>query len=356
MKKRNVAIIGQGRSGKDIHGVYYRSDDNVFYNVKYVVDEDEFRRERALKEYPGCAVFADYRDLFGKDDIDLVVNSTYSDMHYPITKDLLEHGFNVLVEKPFARTRYECDALIRLAKEKGVVLAVFQQTFFNPFYPFAKEVIASGKLGEIKEVKLRYNGFSRRWDWQALQKRCAGNLYNTGPHPIGLALGFMDFDPNIRVAYSKLDLVISSGDADDFSKIILDAPGKPFVDIEISQNDAYSPYNLKVMGTLGTLQCTPFAYKMKYAIPGENPEQPVQENFMEDENHNPVYCEENFITHEEEGKFPGAAFGIATAAFYEQLYYAIAEGRPLIVTPEMAAQAISVIETAHAQNPMPVKY
>ena len=195
MKKLNLAIIGQGRSGKDIHGVYYRSADNVFYDVKYVVEADEFRRERALNDYPGCKVFADYRDLFAVDDIDLVVNATYSDLHYSISKDLLEHGFNVLIEKPFARTRYECDALIRLAKEKGVVLAVFQQTFFNPFYPFAKEVIASGKLGEIKEVKLRYNGFSRRWDWQALQKRCAGNLYNTGPHPIGLALGFMDFDP-----------------------------------------------------------------------------------------------------------------------------------------------------------------
>lgn len=356
MEKLNLAIIGQGRSGKDIHGVYYRSGDNVFYNVKYVVEADEFRRQRALNDYPGCTVFEDYHELFAMDDIDIVVNSTYSDLHYAITKDLLEHGFNVLVEKPFARTRYECDALIQLAKEKGVVLAVFQQTFFNPFYPFAKEVIASGKLGEIKEVKLRYNGFSRRWDWQALQKRCAGNLYNTGPHPIGLALGFMDFDPNIRVAYSKLDLVISSGDADDFSKIILDAPGKPFVDIEISQNDAYSPYNLKVMGTNGTLQCTPFAYKMKYAIPGENPEQPVHETFLEDENHNPIYCVEDFITHEEEGAFPPAAFSIASADFYKQLYYAIAEGKPLIVTPEMAAQTISVIETAHAQNPMPVKY
>ena len=54
MKKLNLAIIGQGRSGKDIHGKYYRSGDNQYYNVKYVVDADEFRRGVAEEIYPGC--------------------------------------------------------------------------------------------------------------------------------------------------------------------------------------------------------------------------------------------------------------------------------------------------------------
>jgi len=261
-----------------------------------------------------------------------------------------------LVEKPFARSRYECDELINLAKAKGVVLAVFQQTFLAPFYLFAKELVASGKLGELKQVTLHYSGFSRRWDWQTLQKNCAGSAYNTGPHPIGLALGFLDFDPSIRVAYSKLDCVLTSGDADDFVKIILDAPGKPVADVEIHSNDAYSNYNLKLQGSLGTFQCTPAAYKMTYIVPGENPEQPVQENFLQDANHNPIYCSEKLIKHEEEGEFSGDAFGSGTASLYEQLYYAITEGKPMTVTPEMAAQIVGVIETVHAQNPLPVKF
>lgn len=355
MKKLNVAIIGQGRSGRDIHGGYFLREDNKYYNVKYVVDACAERREIAKQLHPGCTVFADYTELFGIEDIDVVVNATYSEMHAPITKDLLEHGFNVLVEKPFGRTRFECDELIKLAKDKGVVLAVFQQTFLAPFYLFAKELAASGKIGQIKEIKLRYNSFVRRWDWQTLQKRCAGNTYNTGPHPIGVALGLMDFDPNIRVAYSKLENIFSSGDADDTSKIILDAPGKPFADIEMAANDAYSPYNLKLQGTLGTFQCTPTAYKMTYIVPGENPEKPVQEEFIHD-NFKPIYCSEKLIKHEEEGTFNGTAFDVGTANMYEDLYYKITEGKPMRVVPEMAAQVISVIETVHAQNPMPVKF
>ena len=356
MKRLNLAIIGQGRSGKDIHGKYYRSDDNKYYNVKYVVDADSFRRQVAEQIYGGCQTFADYRELFALDDIDLVVNATYSEMHYSITKDLLLHGMNVLVEKPFARSKYECDELIKIAKEQGVTLAVFQQTFFAPFYQFAYDTISSGKIGEIKQINIRYNGFARRWDWQTLQKKCAGSAYNTGPHPIGMALGFLDFDNDMRVVYSKLDSVLTSGDSDDYAKILLTAPSKPLVDIEITSIDAYSDYNVKILGSKGTLKSTPTAYEMTYIIDGENPERPVIDVFMKDEEGNPIYCTENLVKHTESGSFNGTAFDVGTAKLYEQLYYKISEGKPMTVTPEMAASIVSVIESAHASNPLPLKF
>ena len=58
----------------------------------------------------------------------------------------------------------------------------------------------------------------------------------------------------------------------------------------------------------------------------------------------------------EEGDFAGDAFSIGTPALYEQLYFKLTEGRPMDVTAEMAADVISVIETVHAHNPMPVKF
>lgn len=356
MKRLNIAIIGQGRSGKDIHGNYYRSETNLYYNVKYVVDSDEFRRKVSEEIYPGCKTFENYRELFALDDIDLVVNATYSEMHYPITKELLLHGKNVLVEKPFGRSRYECDELIKIAEEQGVTLAVFQQTFLAPFYEFIYNMIKSGELGDVKQIDIRYNGFARRWDWQTLQKKCAGSTYNTGPHPIGMGLGFLDFDRNARVVYSKLDTAITSGDADDYAKILIAAPDKPLIDIEISSIDAYSSYNVKVQGTKGTLKATPRAYEMTYICDGENPERPVIEESLKDEDGNPIYCKENLIKHVRSESFNGTAFDIGTAKLYEQLYYKITEGRNMTVTAEMAAEVISVIETVHAQNPLPLKY
>jgi len=255
-----------------------------------------------------------------------------------------------------ARTRYECDDLIKTAQEHGVVLAVFQQTFLAPIYLFTRQLVDSGVLGHIEQIRICYNGFSRRWDWQTLQKNCAGGAYNTGPHPIGLALGFLDFDPNAQVVYSRLANALTSGDSDDYAKILLTAPGKPLVDVEISSIDAYSSYNIKIMGSRGTYTCNTQDYQYTYIVDGENPERPVIEQSLQGENGEPIYCSEQLIKHTESGKFDGDAFGSAPANFYDDLYHKIVDGQTLRVTPEMAAQIIGVIETAHAQNPLPLKF
>jgi len=357
MKKLNLAIIGQGRSGKDIHGLFYRSEDNRFFNVKYVVDADAYRRQVSQEIYPGCATFADYKDLYQFSDIDLVVNATFSEMHYPITKDLLSHGLNVMVEKPLAGTYYECQDLIKTAKEKGVLLAPFMQSFYAPYYQKARQVIASGVLGDIKQIDITYSGFSRRWDWQTLQKKLAGNIYNTGPHPIGLALGFLDFDPRTKVVFSRLDKTMTSGDADDYAKILLAAPGKPLIDLEINSNDAYPVRNVKILGSKGTLHSTLSRMDMTYIVDGENVERPVVEDFLKNENGDPIYCWEELCKHEESQDFVARdVFTKSVAWLYENVYNAITRGDAWKVTPEMAAQVISVIECVHAENPMPVLY
>jgi predicted dehydrogenase len=189
-----------------------------------------------------------------------------------------------------------------------------------------------------------------------LQKKCAGGAYNTGPHPIGMGLGFMDFDKDAKVVYSKLDTALTSGDSDDYAKILLSAPNKPLIDIEISSIDAYSDYNIKVQGSKGTLKATPQSYEMTYICDGENPERPVTEKFIQDSEGKPIYCREKLIKHVVSEQFNGTAFDIGTARLYEQLYYKITEGQDMTVTPEMAAAIISVIETVHAQNPLPLKY
>ena len=62
MKELNIAIIGQGRSGRDIHGSHFKSERNENFNVCSVVEVDPERRQRALEEYPGCKVYEDYKD------------------------------------------------------------------------------------------------------------------------------------------------------------------------------------------------------------------------------------------------------------------------------------------------------
>ena len=357
MDQINVAIIGQGRSGRGIHGHFFRSPENNLVNVVAVAELDPARRERALEEYPGCEVTADYRDFFGRKDIDIVVNATYSSDHYGITKDLLTHGLNVIVEKPFARNRFECDDLIRIAKEKGLVLAVFQQSFLTTFYEESRKVMESGVIGDVLQIDITYSGFARRWDWQTTQMRMGGGIYNTGPHPIGLALGFLDFDERTRVAFSKLATTkLSSGDSDDYAKIILEAPGRPVVDIEVNSNDAFAAGQVKFLGTKGTYRCTIDNYEMKYIVEGENVPRPVELEPLRGENGRPAYCSEELKAHTEKGEYVGNPFKKGTETFYQMIYDRLKHGKPMQITPEQAAMIVGVIETVHAENPLPRKF
>ena len=357
MKKLRVAIIGQGRSGRNIHGKFFKSADNDFCEVVCIVEADEFRRNRAAEEF-GCDTVADYTELFGRKDIDLVVNASFSHMHYPITKDLLNHGFSVLSEKPFGRSYYECLDLIHTAEKQGVTLAAFHQSLLSPAFLNVKKIIASGKLGDVLQINLKYSGFARRWDWQTLQSRCAGGLYNTGPHPVGQALDLLGWDTDTAVAYSSMKTVLTSGDGDDYAKVILQAPHKPTVDIEVISADAFAgDYVFKIYGSKGTLCSTNSSYKLKYVEDfSAYPERPVTAVPLSDENGNPIYCSEKLTFTEVDEKISGSSFDVAVRDFYRMMYDAIFEGKPLAIPPEHAAQVIGIIEACHAENPLPVRF
>ena len=356
MRKLRVAIIGQGRSGRDIHGKFFKSADNDICQVVCIVEADEARRKKAAVEF-GCDTVADYKELFGRKDIDVVVNASFSQMHYAISKDLLEHGFNVLSEKPFARSYYECMDLIHTAKKHGVIITAFHQTLYNPAFLNVKNIIESGKLGRILQINLKYSGFARRWDWQTLQSNCAGGIYNTGPHPIGQALDLLGWDKNAKVAYSSLDTVLTSGDADDYGKIIITAPGKPTVDIEVISADAYSDHTFKIYGSKGTLVSTNSSYKMKYIEDfSALPERPLIREPLSNAEGNPAYCSEKLEFVEESNAITGSSFDAAVCQFYTMLAGSILDKKALDIKPEYAAEVIRIIEACHAENPLPVKF
>ena len=356
MKKMRIAIIGQGRSGRDIHGKFFKSEANDFCEVVCVVEEDEYRRNKAADEYK-CDVCVDYKELFARNDIDLVVNASYSQQHYEISKDLLQHGFNILSEKPFGRTYYECMDLDRVAKENNVLVSAFHQSLYNPTHMKIKEIIKSGKLGEVFQINMKYSGFARRWDWQTLQACCAGGVYNTGPHPIGQALDLVDW-ADVKVAFSSLGRILTSGDSDDYAKIILQSPDKTVIDIEVNSADAYAnDYNFKIFGSKGTLIAKDGKYEMKYIEDfSVYPERPVANRFISKEDGSPAYCSEKLEFTEEGDTISGSSFTTAVCMYYQMMYRSIIEGAPLEITPEMAAKAIAVIEVCHAQNPLSVKF
>ncbi|MEG2117949.1 MAG: Gfo/Idh/MocA family oxidoreductase [Clostridia bacterium] len=351
MKQLNLVLLGQGRSGRDIHGLHLKKDTERF-KVVGVVEPIKERRERAAEEY-GCEVFEDYKQILGKKGIDLVVNATPSYIHFAITKDLLEHNFNVLTEKPFVPTVEEFDILEKTAKEHGCKMLIFQQSRFANYFLKVKEILASGVLGKIAQIGIQFNGFARRWDWQCLLANNGGALANTGPHPLDQALNLLDDYDHMPNVFCKMANLNVFGDAEDYCKLILTSPNKPLIDLEISSADAYPLFTYKIHGSNGGLKGTMAHIDWKYFKPEEAPKQKnVPGALYTTPEKLPAYCGETLNWHEEswDGD-PQAPFIAAVQTYYDQIYLLFTEGRPHDVLPKQVRQQIAVTREAHKQNP-----
>jgi len=361
MRKIKTAILGQGRSGRDIHAASLIGMQDKF-QITAIVEPLPNRRERAKTEY-GCAVYSDYTELFGQSgEIDLVVNSTPSHFHVPVTLDLLKNGFNVLCEKPLAKTAAEVDSLISAADENNRLLAIFQQSRYGEAYRELRRILDSGILGRIIQISVQYNGFSRRWDWQTLQEYNAGSLYNTGPHPVDQLLRLLDYDgmPDVKC---YMDRVNTFGDAEDYVKLIMTAPGKPIIDLEISSCNPYPKFNYSVQAQHGGLCGDDSHLDYKYYVRESAPAQRLTREPIANPDGTPAYCRETLEWVEKSWKpgdvpdsdtayIPGQPSPGPTVLFYEMLYNHIADGAPLEVTPQQVRQQIAVMEECHRQNPM----
>ncbi|MGF9911143.1 Gfo/Idh/MocA family oxidoreductase [Paenibacillus ehimensis] len=349
----NVGIIGQGRSGRNIHGAQLALM-NERYRIAAVADGLEERRRRAEQEY-GCRAYATYQEMAEAEKLDLVVNASPSDLHFPITLDLLNRGLNVLCEKPLAKTPEEVDRLIEASERSGAVLAVFQQSRYMPAFVKLRQIIESGVLGRIVQIDLTNNHFGRRWDWQSLQENNGGNLLNTGPHPVDQALQLFGGDQLPQVV-CVMDRANTFGDAEDYVKLLLRGPGRPTVDIEISSCSAYAREKFIVQGTCGGLRGNNGYLEWKYFKPEEAPEQRLIREPLFDANGEPAYCTEQLRWYEErwelalpEGK---NEFGYMTEQLYEMLYRTLGEGAPLEITPHQVRLQMAVMEECRRQNPL----
>ena len=350
MKKLNVAIIGQGRSGRDIHGKHFHTDTERFH-VAAVVEALEDRRRRAVEEY-GCDTYESYSELFGRKDIDLVVNASFSYMHAPITIDLLNHGFHVLTEKPCAGTPEEVQAMMDAGKKNNRMFAIFQQSRFAPYFEKVKSIINSGVLGRIVQISIRFNGYARRWDWQCCQEFLGGSLYNTGPHPMDQALNLLDYYDGTPNVFCRMDRANTFGDAEDYVKVILTAPERPLIDVEISSCDAYPGYTYKVQGTRGGLKGNMTHIDWKYYSEEEAPRQVLIKTPLKNSEGLPMYCSEKLVwTEESWNTNEPRTFTYAVKRFYDTIYNHLVNGASLVVTPEQVKQQIAVIHECHRQNP-----
>jgi predicted dehydrogenase len=141
-----VAVIGVGHVGRH-HARLYTEVPGV--ELVGVVDIQKARAEE-IATLGKTTAFTNYRDLFGKIDAASLAIPTID--HARVGVDLLEHGIDVLVEKPVASTLEQARSLTDAAKVNRRVLQVGHVERFNPVVAAARELATKPQFFEIHRL------------------------------------------------------------------------------------------------------------------------------------------------------------------------------------------------------------
>lgn len=352
-----VGIAGQGRSGYCIHGSWLNTAPELF-RITAVADQLPERRDDAAREF-GATVFADYQDMLRAGGFDLFVNALPTPLHAPATIAALQAGYHVVSEKPLAGTVADVDQMQEAAVRAGRVLAPFQNNRFQPFCEKMQEIIRSGVLGEILVIRSSWSGFSRRWDWQTLQRNLGGALFNTGPHAVDQALALIGWDQDPQVFCRMRCHNDLGGDADDLTALTLYGQHMPMVEILLSAYLAYPQGDMyNISGTLGGLTGHATELTWQYYDPAEAPAQAFWPQWSVDRQYprEELPWQYRAWTIDEEcaksaSGYTLKSFSVGTERFYRNVHHVLRQGGDLLVTIPQVRRQIAIIEECRRQNP-----
>ena len=103
---------------------------------------------KAKTDHPTARVYADYREMLAKEDLELCDVVLPSHLHFPVAYDVLQAGRHLLLEKPMALSLDHCTQLIDLAKARGRILAVGHELRMSSLWGKVKELIDAGAIGD----------------------------------------------------------------------------------------------------------------------------------------------------------------------------------------------------------------
>jgi scyllo-inositol 2-dehydrogenase (NADP+) len=210
-----VAVVGYGLAGSVFHAPLIAATPGM--RVSAVVTGNAERAERARQAYVGVEVFADVDALLAKPaEVDLVVVASPNRMHAPIALASIEAGIPVVIDKPFAVSSGEGEALIEAAAARGVPLSVFQNRRWDGDFLTLRRLLDEGALGEVTRYESRFERWrpvaGTGWRESGSPSDAGGLLFDLGAHLVDQALQL--FGPVSHV-YAEVDRRRAGVQADD---------------------------------------------------------------------------------------------------------------------------------------------
>ena len=138
-------------------------------------------------KYKGIQTYDSLKGILNDPAIDIITICTPNSTHADIAIAAMKAGKHVLVEKPMAISKVDCEGMIHIALKTGKSLFVVKQNRFNPPVQAVKKLVDEKKLGKILSVSVNCYWNRNEWyykssDWKGKKAFDGGTLFTQFSH------------------------------------------------------------------------------------------------------------------------------------------------------------------------------
>ena len=160
--------------------------DIVLENIDALFDKTNYADRDKVARY------VDYKEMITEHpEIELIAIATPSGVHAEIALYCIDHGINLIIEKPMAMNMKDAEKIIRRAEEKGVKVSACHQNRFNIAVQKTKKALDEGRFGKLSHgsIHVRWNrdeNYYKQAPWRGTWADDGGCLMNQCIHGIDL--------------------------------------------------------------------------------------------------------------------------------------------------------------------------
>lgn len=157
MKRMNIGVIGTGKIAVQVTGSMKQVEGVKLYAV---CSRKQETGQRFADKMGIPNVYTDFERMLSDDNIDFVYIAAPNSLHFQYACNAVNHGKNVILEKPFCSNLREAQHLIAQAKQKGVYLFEAITTLHSHNYKLIKDKLP--EIGKVGQVQLNYCQYSSK--------------------------------------------------------------------------------------------------------------------------------------------------------------------------------------------------
>ncbi|QOD94637.1 MULTISPECIES: Gfo/Idh/MocA family oxidoreductase [Microcella] len=340
-----TGIIGFGLAGRVFHAPFLAT--NPAFTIAAIATSSEERAAQATAAHPGAQIMSTdaLLALASAGDLDLVVLASPPHVHREQAITALEGGAAVVIDKPFAPSVADAEAIIAAADAAQRPLTVFQNRRWDGDYLTVARLLERGALGTVHRFVSTFERFGApkrdQWQGQITPAQGGGILFDLGSHLVDQALTL--FGP-ATLEVAELRAVREGLGSEDDAFLSLRHESGVRSHLTMSRVAAQSGPRFRVLGDES-------GYSV-YGLDGQEPALKVG-RWPGSEGYGETPSAQWGLLGVDNGEQPLVPVPTEAGAyprFYEQVAASILDGASVPVDPRSALETVRIIEQAHAQS------